>query len=114
MISTVYMMQDKIRQQIEHTQKIKAEKLDTELKAQINPHFIFNALNNIYSLSYQKSNKAPESILQLSQMLRYVIEDCQNEHVSLSSEIEYIKNYIAFRKMISPKEQNRRVPGCFH
>jgi len=109
MISTVYMMQDRIRTQAEHTQHLISEKLDTELKllkAQINPHFIFNTLNNIYSLTYMKSDKAPESILKLSQMMRYVIEDCENERVTLNSEIEYIENYIAFQQMKSPDEQN--------
>ena len=107
--STVFMMIDRIRTQAKHTQDITEEKLKTELKllkAQINPHFIFNALNNIYSLSYMKSEKAPESVLQLSQMLRYVIEDCEKEQVKLSSEIEYIENYITFQKMKSPEKQN--------
>ena len=109
MISTLYMMQDHIRKQAEQTQQIKAEKLDTELKllkAQINPHFLFNTLNNIYSLTYMKSEKAPESVLKLSQMLRYVIEDCTREKVALESEIEYIENYIAFQKMKTPDVQN--------
>ncbi|RPI02537.1 MAG: histidine kinase [Calditrichaeota bacterium] len=111
MISTVFMLQDRIRRQVAHTQQIKAEKLITELKllkAQINPHFIFNALNNIYSLAYIKSEKAPESILKLSQMLRYVIEECEEDQVTIASEIEYIENYIAFQKMKSPNEQNIR------
>ncbi|MBN1997949.1 sensor histidine kinase [candidate division KSB1 bacterium] len=109
MISTVYMMQNRIREQSEQTQRLIAEKLNTELKllkAQINPHFIFNTLNNIYSLSYMKSEKAPEGILKLSQMLRYVIEECEGEKVTLKSEIEYIENYIAFQKMKTPNEQN--------
>jgi two-component system, LytTR family, sensor kinase len=108
-ISTVFMMQDRIRQQVEQTQQIKAEKLNTELKllkAQINPHFIFNTLNNIYSLTYIKSEKAPESVLKLSQMLRYVIEECEHDQVTLKAEIEYIENYIAFQRMKSPEEQN--------
>ena len=108
-LGTVFMMQERIREQTEKTQKITADKLNTELKllkAQINPHFIFNALNNIYSLTYMKSEKAPDSVLKLSQMLRYVIEDCEQEKVSLASEIEYIQNYIAFQKMKSAEEQN--------
>ncbi|MBN2425753.1 MAG: histidine kinase [Calditrichaceae bacterium] len=107
--STVFKMIDQIRKQAKHTQEITEEKLMTELKllkAQINPHFLFNALNNIYSLSYMKSDKAPESILQLSQILRYVIEDCEKEKVKLSSEIEYIENYITFQKMKSPEKQS--------
>ncbi len=108
-VSTLFRMQGRIRQQAEQTQQIIAEKLNTELKllkAQINPHFIFNALNNIYSLTYMKSPKAPASVLKLSQMLRYVIEECANEKVTLKSEIEYIESYIAFQQMKSPLEQN--------
>lgn len=84
------------------------EKLETELKllkAQINPHFIFNALNNIYSLSYSKSEKAPDSILKLSEMLRYVFYDCSKDKVSISAELNYLNNFNAFQKMKSDAEQ---------
>ena len=109
LISIVFLMQDRIKEQMAHAQKMKEEKLNTELKllkAQINPHFIFNALNNIYSLTYIKSEKAPNSILQLSQMLRYVLEECSNDRVTLKSEIEYIENFISFQRMKSPNGQN--------
>lgn len=108
-ISTVYMIQDKLRKHQEISKKASEEKLNTELqllKAQINPHFLFNALNNIYSLSYLKSDKAPEGILKLSAMLRYVIEDCRDETVTLKSEIQYIENYIAFQKMKAQDDIN--------
>ncbi|MFT4565447.1 MAG: two-component system LytT family sensor kinase [Saprospiraceae bacterium] len=65
------------------------------LKAQINPHFLFNTLNNIYSLSIAQSTKTPQMILQLSQLLRYVIYESQNKKVSLSGELEQIEKYIA-------------------
>jgi len=89
--------------------QLREEKLDTELKllkAQINPHFIFNALNNIYSLTYMKSENAPVSVLKLSEMLRYVFYDCSNDRVSLTSEINYIENFIAFQQMKSKYTQN--------
>ncbi len=101
---------------MEHTKKLTEsekmlteEKLQTELKllkAQINPHFIFNALNNIYSLTYMKSSNAPESVLKLSEMLRYVFYDCSKDRVSLSAEISYIENYNAFQQMKSEFSQN--------
>ncbi len=72
------------------------EKLETELKflkSQINPHFLFNALNNIYTLTLIKSNVAPESLLRLSEMLRYMLYDSNEEKVPLSKEIAYLKNY---------------------
>jgi LytS/YehU family sensor histidine kinase len=85
------------------------EKLETELKllkAQINPHFIFNALNNIYSLSYSESKNAPDSILKLSEMLRYVFYDCNKDRVPLSAELNYIENFNAFQQMKSKYAQN--------
>jgi two-component system, LytTR family, sensor kinase len=109
LIGTVYSIQDRLNQQITHNKIITEEKLQTKLqllKNQINPHFLFNALNNVYSLSYMKSEKAPESILKLSEMLRYVIEDCSQEFVTLNSEVAYILNYIEFYKMKSPGKRN--------
>ena len=85
------------------------EKLETELKllkAQINPHFIFNALNNIYSLSYSQSKNAPGSILKLSEMLRYVFYDCSKDRVPLSAELKYIENFNAFQQMKSEYNQD--------
>jgi len=94
-----------LNQQIRRNKIISEEKLQTELqllKSQINPHFLFNALNNVYSLAYTRSPKAPESILRLSDMLRYVIEECSREFVSISSEIAYMENLMDFYKMKSP------------
>jgi LytS/YehU family sensor histidine kinase len=64
------------------------------LKAQINPHFLFNNLNNIYSLSIVQSPKTPQMILKLSDLLRYVIYESQNKKVSLAGEIRQIEKYI--------------------
>ncbi|WP_346860119.1 histidine kinase [uncultured Draconibacterium sp.] len=88
------------------------EKLQTELKllkAQINPHFIFNALNNIYSLTYMQSKNAPESVLKLSEMLRYVFYDCNKDRVPVSAELTYIENFTAFQQMKSEYIQNIRI-----
>lgn len=66
--------------------ELKSEKLDMELrylKSQINPHFLFNALNNIYSLAYTHDDSAPASVLKLSEMLRYVMVDCQADNISI-------------------------------
>jgi LytS/YehU family sensor histidine kinase len=73
------------------------EKLETELKflkSQVNPHFLFNALNNIYSLSVMQAPQTPESIMQLSEILRYMVYDSNEELVPLKSEINYIKNFV--------------------
>lgn len=76
------------------------------LKMQINPHFLFNSLNNIYSLSILKSEKTPESIHSLSEMLRYVIYDCENPLVPIEKEIHYIENFIDLFKLRSSREFN--------
>jgi len=112
MFASTILIQNKLKENIATTKVITEEKLGTELKllrAQINPHFLFNALNNIFSLAYAKSDKAPESILKLSGMLRYVIEDCANDEVFLSSELEYIQNYISFQEMKTPNDMNVAV-----
>lgn len=108
-LSSIFLIQKRLTENEERNKNILEEKLNTELKllkAQINPHFLFNALNNVYSLSYLKSDKAPESVLKLSGMLRYVIEDCVNETVLITSELEYIDNFIAFQEMKSPDKLN--------
>ena len=96
----------------ENEKKLTEEKLKTELqllKAQINPHFIFNALNNIYSLTYMKAQHAPDAVLKLSEMLRYVFYDCSKERVLLTSEIKYIENFISFQQMKSENTQNIKL-----
>ncbi|MEP7264949.1 MAG: sensor histidine kinase [Bacteroidota bacterium] len=69
------------------------------LKSQINPHFLFNTLNSIYSLAIQKSDDTPEAIVKLSGLMRYVITDATEDVVPLEKEIIYIKNYIELQKI---------------
>lgn len=108
-ISITLLLAIELKRKAENEKLLKEEKLGTELKllkAQINPHFIFNALNNIYSLTYTKADLAPESVLKLSEMLRYVFYDCSNDEVKLAAEVEYISNFIAFQQMKSEHEQS--------
>jgi two-component system LytT family sensor kinase len=82
--------------------ELRSENLNSELKflkSQINPHFLFNALNNIYSLSVIGSQKTPDNILKLSDMLRYIIYDCNADRVPLEKELNYIMNYIDLQKL---------------
>lgn len=82
--------------------KIEEEKLTAELaflKAQINPHFLFNTLNSIYALSVKKSDKAPESVTKLSSIMRYVIADAKQDFVDLEKELNYIGSYIELEKL---------------
>lgn len=63
------------------------------LKTQINPHFLFNNLNNLYSYAIENSTKTPDIILELSSVLRYMLYDCKEQYVPLSKEIEHLKNF---------------------
>lgn len=76
---------------------LRNEKLEAELKflkSQINPHFLFNALNNIYTLTVIRSEQAPGNLLKLSGMLRYMLYECKADQVPLQKEIEYLRHYI--------------------
>ncbi len=78
------------------------EKLELEitlLKSQINPHFLFNNLNNIYVLALKKDDNTPEMVLSLSNMLRYTLYDSESEKVSIAEEIQFVTSYIALEKM---------------
>jgi two-component system LytT family sensor kinase len=111
-ISLVFSLIRKIQKQDATEKQLSKEKMNTEiqlLKAQINPHFIFNSMNNIYSLAYSKSDQAPDAVLKLSEMLRYVYYDCNRDEVTLGAELEYIKNYIAFQQMKSQHDQNIKL-----
>lgn len=82
--------------------EIENEKLATELrflKDQINPHFLFNTLNNLYYLAHTNSPNTKEVISKLSQMMRYMIYEANHELVPVSKEIEYIQNYIDLEKL---------------
>ncbi len=83
-------------------QSLKAEKAKAELEmlqAQINPHFFFNTLNNLYALTIKNSDKAPEVILKLSEMMRYTIYEGKKKLVPVKDEIEYLSNYIELHKI---------------
>jgi len=78
------------------------EKANAELsflKAQINPHFLFNTLNNIYSLVVTKNENAAEGIMKLSNIMRYITDDVREDFVSLENEIGCIKDYIDLQKI---------------
>jgi LytS/YehU family sensor histidine kinase len=64
------------------------------LKAQINPHFFFNTLNSIYSLSLDRSEKTPELILKLSELMRYILYETRDDYVSMERQLEFLQNYI--------------------
>ncbi len=69
------------------------------LKSQINPHFLFNTLNNLYALTLKKSDKAPEIVLKLSEMMRYMLYECNEKRVPLYKEVNYLKNYLDLEQL---------------
>lgn len=83
--------------QLFQNQQLKAE-LDL-LKAQINPHFLFNTLNNIYTLAYLKSEQAHEMISKLSELMRYMLYEGKEQKVLLSKEIDFLRNYIMLYRL---------------
>ncbi|WP_234974713.1 sensor histidine kinase [Tenacibaculum agarivorans] len=69
------------------------------LKAQLNPHFLFNTLNNLYGLSVIKSEKLPSLMLKLSDLLRYSLYETKEVYVALQKEINYLENYVTLEKL---------------
>jgi len=83
-------------------QQLLIEKQQAELsylKSQTNPHFLFNTLNNIYSLSRDKSDLAPESIMRLSKILRYMLYEAGGEYIAIEQELKIIGDYISLEKL---------------
>ncbi|QLG44758.1 sensor histidine kinase [Costertonia aggregata] len=81
---------------------LEKRQLTTELKflrSQVSPHFFFNTLNNIYSLTLEKSNKAPEVVLKLSELMRYLLYATKKRKQNLTSEVECIQNYIDLERI---------------
>ena len=84
------------------TKELQQEQLQTELKflkSQINPHFLFNSLNNLYALTLSKSDSAPEVVLRLSNILRYILYESNEGYVSVRKEMEHVKDYVAVEKL---------------
>jgi LytS/YehU family sensor histidine kinase len=92
----------KMQEDSRQNELLSIEKKEMEmktLKSQINTHFLHNALNNIYSMIYfENKDEASKYVLKLSQMLRYVLDDCEAERVPMEKEVTYIENYIDFQK----------------
>ena len=92
-----------------NTLKLKNQQITAQLsylKSQINPHFLFNSLNVIYALAIEKKDETKNAIVQLSDILRYVIYDSNTEYVLLKDEVILIRNYIKFQKLRHSKSVN--------
>ncbi|RYE27238.1 MAG: histidine kinase [Sphingobacteriaceae bacterium] len=90
------------QQDSKRSEELRREKLTAELaflRSQINPHFIFNTINDIYALTYQKSDQAPAALLKLSELLRYMLREGQQDQVPLSEEITYLQNVVELQRI---------------
>ena len=86
----------------ERKEEMQKQQLATELnmlRSQVNPHFLFNTLNGIYSMAVAKDEKTPDSVMKLSRIMRYTLEESQTEKVALAKEIEFINSYIELQKL---------------
>jgi len=92
----------KTRQLQQELQKEKSTAELAFLRSQLNPHFLFNTLNDIYSLTYQKSDQAPEAVLKLSELLRYMLREGTEDFMPLAQEIQYLETLIKLQ-LISAK-----------
>ncbi len=93
-----WFLNEKARKNFE-TEKLSAEL--SFLRSQINPHFLLNSLNTIYSLAYQRSDKTPEAVLKLSDIMKYMLYESNDTKVELSKEVRYIENYIELQRIRS-------------
>jgi two-component system, LytTR family, sensor kinase len=101
-VSTSIKVTEKWYSNEKERKEMENEKLTAELwflKSQINPHFFFNTLNSIYSLAIQKSDKTPQAIVKLSEIMRYIIYESDRAVVPLRNELEYIKNYVELQRL---------------
>ena len=108
-LSTIYKLAKEFLKKEHQNTHLEKEKIKHELnflRSQINPHFLFNALNNLHSTVQLRPEKAGDFVLKLGEMLRYVLEDCKKNKVSLADEIKYLENYIFFQKQKDEELQN--------
>ena len=103
-ISTPIILAFERQQQHSKLNEVAKQQTQTELKLlqqQVNPHFLFNTLNNLYALTLTKSEQAPQLVLHLSDLLRYTVYEGQKSSVLLAKELDYLKNFIELQKIRS-------------
>ena len=106
-ISTIFKIITDWSQQLREKQVLENQTMQSELrflKSQINPHFLFNTLNNLYALTLKKSDQAPEIVIKLSEMMRYMLYECNEKRVSLEKEVNYIQNYLDLEALRQGKQ----------
>lgn len=106
LITLIFSSGSKILEQWFMAEKMKEmvtkQQLETELsmlRSQVNPHFLFNTLNSIYTLALIKDDNAAPAVMKLSKIMRYTLEEAQNNNISLASEMEFSKNYVQLQQL---------------
>lgn len=100
-LTAVKLALDKVRSD-GNSQKLEKQRLESELqylKAQVNPHFLFNAINSVYFLIKKNPDVAAETLIKLSDLLRFQLYDCSDEHIPVEKEMEYLKNFVELEKI---------------
>ena len=101
-ISSTYWIIRRNQQRQQDEINLRSENLETEmkfLKSQINPHFLLNAMNNLYYMAVTKGEKTPDMLMKLSEMLKYVLYETNTAQVPLAREVQYIRDYIEFQQI---------------
>ena len=100
--STIFKIISDWARQLRAQQELENQTMQSELRflrSQINPHFLFNTLNNLYALTLKKSDKAPEIVIKLSDIMRYMLYECNEKRVLLSKEVNYLQNYLDLERL---------------
>ena len=108
-LSKSWFLVNRLQRQLLETDKQRVQAELKALKAQINPHFFFNTLNSIYSMSLDKDGRLPGTILQLSELMRYFLYESGEDLVSLSKEIHVLNDYIALQRIRSDEKLQVRA-----
>jgi len=117
-ISMVYYLIFQLQESRRHADKVYSSALQSELsflKAQINPHFLFNTLNNIYVLTLKKSDSAPLAVMKLSNLMRQLTNDVDVDYVPFIEEEKFIKDYIELQqlRLTEKTKVNYEISGNF-
>ena len=109
-VSTIIKITSDWVKQSQMHRELETRTMQTELnflKSQINPHFLFNTLNSLYALTLRKSDDAPDVVIKLSEMMRYMLYECNEQQVFLEKEVSYISNYLDLERLRHKKTDIR-------
>ena len=108
-LSKSWFLVNRLQRDLLEKEKQRVQEELKALKAQVNPHFFFNTLNSIYSMSLDKDERLPATVLQLSELMRYFLYQSNEDFVPLSKEIEVLKDYIALQRIRSDEKLDIRT-----